>query len=246
MPQHPPDRLVHGKRSTLPPPRAFTRRRMGLKRSQSIGVNNEGNLQLIQASKEGPELGQVQIFASHVSTNDHCWHLEFFHSPCGLSGSSFGILQGKRGGPEVTGGLPTGGNHFGQPVVVLARGLHGHLGIGSIEHMGGMKDQHLLIDALLVEICQPAVQIPSSADIDGGLMRSGCFALWRSQIEAGPAKLHEVSTVGEQRDLKGTAFQSFDDRDMTINIDDLHGILLWLCLLGYNTTRSAWKRAARR
>src|SRR5439155_16118309 len=103
---------------------------------------------------------------------------------------------------------------------------------------GGMKDQHLLIDALLVEICQPAVQIPSSADIDGGLMRSGCFALWRSQIEAGPAKLHEVSTVGEQRDLKGTAFQSFDDRDVTVHIDDLHRILLVSCVLWAITQRA--------
>src|SRR5262249_12949929 len=140
--------------------------------------------------------------------------------------SGFRILQWQRGGPEIARGLTTGSDHLGQPVVVLAGRLHCYLGVGSIEHVRCMKDQDLLVDALLVEVLQSAVQIPGGADVDRRFMWAGGPALGRSQIDAATAKLHQMPPIREQRDLEWTIFQSFDYRDVTINIDDLHDVLL--------------------
>jgi len=39
-----------------------------------------------------------------------------------------------------------------------------------------------------------------------------------------------MPTVRKHFDLKGTVLQSLDDRNMAVNVDDLHGALLFLGL----------------
>jgi hypothetical protein len=84
-----------------------------------IGISN-----FIHTGKEGPELRQIKISPTHVSANHYHRHLEFFHHSFGLIRSGFGILQGERGSPEITGELPTARNHLSKAVVVLTGGLH--------------------------------------------------------------------------------------------------------------------------
>src|SRR6185369_17324711 len=164
--------------------------------------------------------------SAHVGADYHHGHLELFYRPFGLIRRRFWILQRERGSTEIACRLPTGGNRFGQPVVILARGLHGHLGVSPVEHVRGVKDQHLPVDALLIEVLQAAVQIPRRSYVDGWLVRSGCLALWRRKIDAGSVKLHQMPAVREQFDLEWTIFQPFKDTDVTININDLHRVLL--------------------
>src|SRR5262249_47430866 len=101
MPQHPPDRLVDREGSALPPAGTLTRRRVGLKRTQSIGVDNDGDLQLVHTREERPEPRQVKVSSAYVGANDHYGHLEPFHCPLGLIRRCFWVLQGKWGGTEI-------------------------------------------------------------------------------------------------------------------------------------------------
>src|SRR5262249_49385700 len=101
------------KGSALPPARAFPCRRMGLKGREAIGVNNDGNLQLVQAGKERPELRQIEILAPHIGADHHYWHLEFFQGSFSFRSRCFWILEGQGSGPEIARGLPTGGNRLG-------------------------------------------------------------------------------------------------------------------------------------
>src|SRR5439155_15246129 len=130
-------------------------------------------------------------------------HLQLFYYPFRFLSRRLRILQRERGSTEIARRLTARGNHVGQSIVVLARRLYGNFWVRPIEHVGGVKDQDLLGDAFLVQVSQPAVQVPPGAHVDGRLVRSGHLPLRGGEVEPRDAKLTQMSTDREHFDLKG-------------------------------------------
>src|SRR5579863_179655 len=79
MSQHPPNRVVRRKRTALRPSGAITRGRIALKRTEPVRMDNDRDVQLVDAGEEGQELRLIQVPAAHIGADYDRRHMQFLY-----------------------------------------------------------------------------------------------------------------------------------------------------------------------